>query len=134
MVTNTGNTSLTNVTVTDDQGVTVTCPSGNPIPVLKLRGQETCTASMVVTLGQYTNVGTATGQSADGRSPSDSDPSHHFGVPPFTPQQGIDIEKATNGQDADTAEGPRLPIGSTAKFTYVVTNTGNTPPDQRQGD
>jgi hypothetical protein len=38
---------------------------------------------------------------------------------------GIDIEKATNGQDADTAPGPLLTVGSTATFTYVVRNTGD---------
>lgn len=127
VVTNTGNTFLTNVAVTDNQGVTVTCPSGNPIPVLEPGNHEICTASRVVTEGQYANIGTATGRSPDGRTPSDSDPSHHFGVPPFTPTLGISIEKATNGEDADTPPGPTLPVGSTANFTYVVRNTGNIP-------
>jgi hypothetical protein len=127
VVTNTGNTFLTNVAVTDNQGVTVTCPSGNPIPVLEPGNHEICTASRVVTEGQYANIGTATGRSPDGRTPSDSDPSHHFGVPPFTPTLGISIEKATNGEDADTSPGPTLPVGSTADFTYVVRNTGNIP-------
>lgn len=127
VVTNTGNTFLTNVAVTDNRGVTVACPSGNPIPVLEPGNHEICTASRVVTEGQYANIGTATGRSPDGRTPSDSDPSHHFGVPPFTPTLGINIEKATNGEDADTPPGPTLPVGSTAHFTYVVRNTGNIP-------
>ena len=127
VVTNTGNAFLRNVTVTDNQGVTVTCPSGNPIPVLEPGSHEICTASRVVTEGQYVNVGAATGRSPDGRTPSDSDPSHHLGTPPFTPTLGISIEKATNGEDADTPPGPTLPVGATANFTYVVRNTGNIP-------
>jgi hypothetical protein len=42
-------------------------------------------------------------------------------------EPGIDIEKATNGQDADSPTGPVIPVGDTATFTYVVTNTGNVP-------
>jgi hypothetical protein len=40
---------------------------------------------------------------------------------------GIDIEKATNGQDADNAPGPYIPVGNTVTWVYVVTNTGTTP-------
>ncbi|MEO8493822.1 MAG: hypothetical protein ABI614_02040, partial [Planctomycetota bacterium] len=39
----------------------------------------------------------------------------------------IDIEKSTNGLDADVAPGPSLAVGSTATFTYVVKNFGNVP-------
>ena len=38
---------------------------------------------------------------------------------------GVDIEKATNGQDADTPTGPQVEVGSAVTWTYVVTNTGN---------
>ncbi|MBW1817192.1 MAG: hypothetical protein JRJ60_08525, partial [Deltaproteobacteria bacterium] len=37
----------------------------------------------------------------------------------------IDIEKATNDEDADDPPGPNVPVGSTVTWTYVVTNTGN---------
>jgi len=37
----------------------------------------------------------------------------------------IDIEKATNGEDADNPTGPLIPVGDTVTWTYVVTNTGN---------
>ena len=45
--------------------------------------------------------------------------------PPPTPD--IDIEKATNGHDADSAKGPHLVVGSTVTWTYVVTNIGDVP-------
>ncbi|MCB0187227.1 MAG: hypothetical protein KDE31_23330, partial [Caldilineaceae bacterium] len=37
---------------------------------------------------------------------------------------GIDIEKATNGQDADAPTGPYIPVGGAVTWTYVVGNTG----------
>ena len=42
-----------------------------------------------------------------------------------TPGPNIRIEKATNGQDADSPTGPQILVGGTATFTYVVTNTGD---------
>ena len=48
--------------------------------------------------------------------------------PPLTPPvPGIDIEKLTNGQDADDPNGADVPVvapGSTVTWTYQVTNTG----------
>jgi len=37
----------------------------------------------------------------------------------------IDIEKATNDEDADTPTGPFITPGDTVEWTYVVTNTGD---------
>ena len=36
----------------------------------------------------------------------------------------IDVEKHTNGEDADTATGPQVPVGSTVTWEYIVTNNG----------
>jgi hypothetical protein len=48
--------------------------------------------------------------------------------PPAVPENpAIDIEKATNGEDADNPTGPVIEVGGTATFTYVVTNTGDVP-------
>ena len=38
---------------------------------------------------------------------------------------GIDIEKSTNGDDADSPTGPILSVGETVTWEYVVENTGN---------
>jgi len=53
---------------------------------------------------------------------TDSDPSHYFGY-----RGQLDIQKSTNGQDADTPTGPVVPVGSTVTWTYAVTNLGNVP-------
>jgi uncharacterized repeat protein (TIGR01451 family)/LPXTG-motif cell wall-anchored protein len=42
-----------------------------------------------------------------------------------TPNPSINIEKATNGEDADTPTGPVISVGDTVTWTYVVTNTGD---------
>src|SRR3954447_16303824 len=41
------------------------------------------------------------------------------------PAPAIDIQKATNGSDADAAPGPSIPIGDPITWTYRVANTGN---------
>ncbi|WP_406662195.1 hypothetical protein V7O66_06055 [Methanolobus sp. ZRKC3] len=43
------------------------------------------------------------------------------------PNPEIDIEKATNGVDADSPTGPVLGLGDIVTWTYVVTNTGDVP-------
>jgi len=83
VVTNTGDQDLGDVTVTDDQGVVVTCPQ----TTLAVGESMTCTATGVAQEGQYANVGTTTGQPLpEGPVVTDSDPSHYIGVqgPPPT--------------------------------------------------
>jgi hypothetical protein len=53
---------------------------------------------------------------------SDSDPSHYCNPPP-----GVDIEKSTNGFNADDANGGDVPVlnpGDSVTWTYEVSNTG----------
>ena len=127
VVTNTGNVDLADVAVTDNVLGDI-CTIGN----LAVGASDTCETTAVVTEGQTTNVATTTGQPLDpttglpvGDPVTDDDPSNHTGVVPFVPAPSIDIEKATNGQDADDAPGIELVVGETATFTFVVTNTGN---------
>jgi hypothetical protein len=75
---------------------------GNVIPLLAAGASETCTGHHTATAGQYTNIGSVTGTPPAGLTPpTHTDPSNHFGATP-----GIDIEKATNGEDADTGDRP----------------------------
>ena len=119
VVTNTGNVTLSNIDVADDQpGVTVSCPSGSLAPGTS----KTCTATGTAERGPYANLGSVTATDPFGTDVTDTDPSHYFGA-----ASGIDIEKSTNGADADNAPGPVVPIGNPITWTYVVTNTGDTP-------
>ncbi len=114
-VSNTGNVELTDVTVSDDMlGLVCT------LPTLGVGQTETCTANGTAEAGQYANLGTATGTPPVGPDVVDTDFSHYFGAVP-----GIDLEKHTNGQDADSTPGPYIPVGDAVLWEYAVTNTGN---------
>ena len=39
----------------------------------------------------------------------------------------VEIEKRTNGEDADEATGPLVPVGDMVRFEYEVTNAGEAP-------
>jgi uncharacterized repeat protein (TIGR01451 family) len=118
-VANTGNITLTNVIVTDDQFGPVDCPQGELAP------DESTLCSFIGTAsaGQHSNIGTASG-TPPGELPDvfDSDPSHYFGGSP-----SIVIEKRTNDQDADTPPGAYILAGNAVEWTYFVTNTGTLP-------
>jgi hypothetical protein len=86
VVTNTGTIELTGISVTDDKGVAVSCPSTALPPSQSM----TCTGSGVATLGQYRNVGTVTASSPAG-SVTDTDASHYLGVQP-TESTGTKVE------------------------------------------
>jgi large repetitive protein len=123
-VTNPGNVPLTSITVVDDQGVTPVYQSGdtNGDGALDPAETWTYTASGTAVAGQYANTATATGTPPTGPDVTDTDDSHYYGVDP-----AIVVEKATNGQDADTAPGPYVPVGDPVTWTYTVTNPGNVP-------
>ncbi|HEY8339638.1 MAG TPA: hypothetical protein VIK95_07200 [Egibacteraceae bacterium] len=117
-VSNTGNVTLTGITVSDEP----TPPGGITCPetTLPAGAAMTCTASGTAAAGQLANTAEVVATAASGGTVDDSDPSHHFGVAP-----GIAIEKATNGEDADDAPGPYVPVGDPVTWTYVVTNDSN---------
>jgi hypothetical protein len=115
-VTNTGGITLTGVTVVDDQGVAVNCPTD----VLGAGEAMTCAAEGTASAGPYANVGTARGTPPGGDAVSASDTSHYYGTAPE-----LTIEKRTNGEDADSAPGPYIPVGDAVSWDYAVRNTGN---------
>ena len=113
VVTNLSAGTITGVAVTDDQAVVVTCPATSLAPGASM----TCTGSGLAIAGQYANVGTAIALSSGGEALADTDASHYLGVRALA-----DIQKLTNGEDADAAPGPAVPQGSAIAWTYVVTN------------
>ncbi|HAP76268.1 MAG TPA: hypothetical protein DCR14_09320, partial [Acidimicrobiaceae bacterium] len=140
IVTNTGNASLVDVVVTDDQivndGADVDCggtaPTANVIPVLAAGESVTCTVpNGVAQEALFTNTATAEGTGpamedsegnpVGGETVSDTDDANYFGAAP-----AIDIVKYVNGYDANEAPGLLVKKGDPLTFTYVVTNTGNT--------
>ena len=127
LVSNTSTVPLSNVTVTDNiAGVTPVFVSGDTDGDTQLDIGETWLfqATGTALAGQYANIGTVQGTPPTGPNLTDTDPSHYFGsVAGEVP--GIQIEKFTNGEDADTPTGPIVLVGSTVTWTYEVRNTGN---------
>ena len=132
-VTNTGNLALLAVTIVDNNGTPgnaaddVTVVAGETLAIGETKNFQQIG---VAQLGQYANIATVTASVTAGREVvTDSDPSHYIGEEgprgPEVPR--INLEKATNGLDADSGPGPTLAVGGPVTWTYVVTNIGNSP-------
>ncbi|WP_369799647.1 hypothetical protein [Methanosarcina sp. MTP4] len=125
VVNNTGNVPLINVTVTDDQGVTPVYQSGDDGDNILQPGEIWIyNATGTAISGPYANNGTVNAD-YDGITVTDTDPSNYLGEEAAAPE--IDIEKSTNGEDADAPPGPTITAGDTVTWEYVVNNTGNVP-------
>ena len=114
VVTNTGNVTLTGVTVTDNSAVVGTCTPAQP-STLAPNATMTCPASHVVTqtdinTGNYVN--TATGDSNQ--------------TPPGTSTVTVNFTQspAHTTVKSETSTGPYT-VGDTITYNIVVTNTGN---------
>jgi len=84
IVLNDGEVSLSNVKVTDDRGVLVTCPKSS----LQVGESMTCTGNGIATAGQYENLGSVVGTPPKGNNVTSSDPSHYFGEQPSGGDEG----------------------------------------------
>ncbi|MEI2728798.1 MAG: GEVED domain-containing protein [Candidatus Nanopelagicales bacterium] len=137
VIRNSGNITLTNVTLSDDMvGAVSSCAGGVTLPITMSVGQVvTCTMTGTATSGQYTNTATVSG--TDITSPTntltDTNASRYYGL-----TSGLEMTKYTNGFDADSypdinapsgsqAQAPTLTVGMPVVWSYVVTNTGDTP-------
>ena len=117
LVTNTGSVPLTDVFVTDNREVAVTCPK----TALEPGESMTCTANGVAQACQYSNTATVAGHPAGGETVTARDDSFYFGQH----NAAITIDKRTNGEDAPEPPGLSINAGSTVQWTFVVTNTGD---------
>ena len=115
-VTNTGNVTLTNVTVTDNKvaSTSINCGSGtNVMATLAAGASVNCTATGTATAGAYTNTGTVTGTPPSGANVANTSNGSYFGAAPAI---GLVKTASINGYSA-----PNTPVS----YSYAVTNTGN---------
>jgi uncharacterized repeat protein (TIGR01451 family) len=125
VVSNNGTVSLNNLQVTDNiLGVNPVkiSESINTNGILEANEIWVYTATGTAIAGQYANTGTANAVGPTGIQYTDTDPSHYFGA-----TSGINLEKFVNNADADTAPGISVTLPTNVVFTFLVTNTGNTP-------
>ena len=118
VVTNTGDVSLSDVSVSDDPVRTITCPKNTLQPGESM----TCTASGIAEAGLDCDTGTVVGTSPQATNVTSSDSACYHGN-----TGSIAIEKRTNGIDADTPPGPEIAVGAAVNWSYLVTNTGDLP-------
>jgi uncharacterized repeat protein (TIGR01451 family)/LPXTG-motif cell wall-anchored protein len=117
VVANTGNEVLDGLTVVDDRGVVVTCPTTTLLPGATVA----CAGTDTAVAGRYTNLGTAvaTGRES-GVEVRGADAAHYLGVAP-----GLDVELAVDGDDADLAAQAReVRSGSELTWAVRIENTG----------
>jgi hypothetical protein len=121
-VTNTGNVSLTNVVVRDDNGTPsnllddfTVCTIASMAP----GASQTCTATGIATVGQFKNWGVVTGL-YNGVTVTDDDPDHYFG-------QAVALGAAFIIIDEDGIDnGPRYWLNSATTFTSSNIKTWTT--------
>lgn len=117
IITNTGNTELTDLSLTDDK-------IGNILlskTTLAIGESMTVTVTGLAEAGQYDNMATVTGKDKN-TTVQDHDLSHYYGTLP--PKPSIKVKKYTNGDDADNPPGPSIQAGKKVLWKYVITNTG----------
>ena len=126
-VTNTGNVTLTGLTLTDSDFSTLACT----IPAsLAPAASYACTLTTAWASGQHTDTATANGRYTDSagtlRIPSDTDDANYFGADAaIQVVKEVSVDSGTTWQDANAAPGPSLVSGTDPQFRFTVTNTGN---------
>lgn len=120
IVTNTGAENLQDLTVLDNQGVTVSCPQS----VLAVGESMTCTGSGSVGVGSsYTNIGNVTGTGSLSGTPAIANDS--WSVEVREPETALAIVKGSQ----NALDGGTVRQGTVVNWNYAVTNTGEEPID-----
>lgn len=119
-VTNSGNVTLSHLSVTDPMVAVISCPSENPMPVLAPGATETCTGLYMITqadidAGHKDNTALASGQGPQGQ-PAEDDDDHSEPIP-----QNPSIQIVKNFDPSTVTAGD----ANGGSFTLVVTNDGN---------
>ncbi len=113
--------NLTNVEVSDadlPEGVTIDRKpdeSGNNDDLLEPGEIWLYEATGQAEVGQFSNIGIVSAQDPSENLLTDNDSSHYVGT-------AVELEKSTNGEDADESPGPSIPVGDEVTWTYRVTN------------
>ncbi|MFD8599644.1 hypothetical protein ACFV1L_32030 [Kitasatospora sp. NPDC059646] len=118
-VRNTGGVQLSGIQVHDDHVTGITCQSTTLAPAGSPGDSTTCTGSYTITAadgatGSVTNTATATG-TTDGTTVTS--PETDLTVPVGTPHLTLTKQVVSSGP---------YHVGSTAEYSYTVTNTGTT--------
>jgi len=121
-ITNNGNETLTEISAVDDRQGAIVCPSTSLAAGESMDCSEK-TATVEVE-GLYTNVATVSASDSSGNIVEDSDTSNYTGATGDT-VIALDLEKQTNGEDADSGMGPIVLVGEPVTWTYIVTNNSN---------
>ncbi|MDW7730476.1 MAG: ice-binding family protein [Bacillota bacterium] len=128
-VTNTGNTLLTGINLTDTEFGDL---SGQATAEDELASGASFEVIVddIAEVGQHSNTATVTGY-FDDEPYSDTDNAHYWGYVPVTDAPAISVKKyvsidgGVTWHDADDPAGPSIVAGSEVQFKFVVTNTGN---------
>ncbi|MFT3970801.1 MAG: LPXTG cell wall anchor domain-containing protein [Micropruina sp.] len=115
LLTNTGNVTLTAVSVSDPKVGAVDCP----VDMLAPQASTTCTATYTLTqadvdAGEVVNTATATGTPPTGEPVTPSDTIRT----PISSAPGLTLDKQAGTPSGNNA-------GDTIEYTFLLTNTGN---------
>ncbi len=94
VVTNTGDTALSNINVTDNQGVSVTCPA----TTLAIGDSMICEGTGTAVEGQYQNTGTVEAVDTGNTTVTAQDVGYYLGINSDTDGDGIndDVDQCTD--------------------------------------
>jgi hypothetical protein len=115
-VTNTGNLDLLGLSVIDTPLGAATCP----VTTLASGVSTTCTIAGTAQAGDFSNSATASATSPFGKAVEATDGSSYRGSDPK-----ILIVSETNGPGESPSDGPYIEVGDEVRWTYTVTNIGN---------